>query len=83
MSCACPESAHLLEWYPCLERVCLTRGPRIPAVSRGCAPKSPMLRNARLWGRTGPRAHLREAESSRIPRFGDGREASPRAFGAF
>src|SRR5208337_1431090 len=35
----------------------------------GCAPKSPMLRNTRRWGRTGPRAHLREAESSRIPRF--------------
>ena len=38
--------------------------------SAGCAPKSPMLGNARLWGRSGPRAlFLREAESSRIPRW--------------
>ena len=38
----------------------------------GCAPKSPMLGNARLWGRAGPRAHFRDAETSRIPEVGDG-----------
>src|SRR5271157_1799629 len=49
----------------------------------GCATKSPMLRNGRLWGRTGPRAHFREAESSRIPGVGEARRASPQTFGAF
>ena len=34
-----------------------------------------MLGNARLWRPTGPRAPIREAESSRIPGVGDGREA--------
>jgi hypothetical protein len=33
----------------------------------GCAPKSPMLGNAGLWGPSGPRALFREADSSRIP----------------
>ena len=42
-----------------------------------------MLGNGRLWGRTGPRAQFREAESSRIPGVGDGREASPHGFDAF